>query len=413
MAWYYYLIVGILVLFSAFFSGADMVYGSVDVDKLKREADNGSKSTKLAYDLASNYENTISSILFANNLVNILASSIVALIGASFNENNGATIAALIFTVIIIIFGEFFPKAIAKRFNYSLSKKLAIAIRFFYYLFIVITWPIAKLFQWLSSIFSKKVIQETDGEGILDNMVNDIEKIGELDKDEANLVRGAIDLSDIEAFEIMTPRVEVFALDVDSDLEEVIKEKKIFDYSRVPVYEGTIDNIIGILYVKYLSRKIILNESMNLKEMLVKPLLIPRNTQVLDLLDDFKTTHMHIAIVIDEYGGVEGVVTMEDILEEVVGDIFDETDEIEEEFIKKDKNTWIVDGLMNIEDFFELIGYKEEFETSYSTVGGFCQEFKEGFLKKGDNFKFSNYKITVIDADQLTVQKIKVKRLKK
>ena len=413
MEWYYFLIIAVLVLFSAFFSGADMVYGSVDVDKLKKEADKGSKQAKTAYNLAINYENTISTILFANNLVNILASSIVALIGASINENNGPAIGALIFTGVIIIFGEFFPKAIAKRFNYSLSKKLSFVIKFFCYLFCFITWPIAKIFQGLSILFTKKVKQETDGEGILDNMINDIEQIGELDTHEVNLVRGAIDLSDIEAFEIMTPRVDVFAIDVNDDLNEIIKEKKIFDYSRVPVYEGTIDNIIGILYVKFLCRKIVLNEEMNLREMLLKPVLIPRNTQILDLLDNFKKTQMHIAIVIDEYGGVEGIVTMEDILEEVVGDIFDETDEIEEEFVKKDKNTWIVDGLMNIEDFFELIGYKGDFETAYSTVGGLCQEFKEGFLKQGDSFKFDNFKITVIEADQLTVQKVKVKRLKK
>ncbi len=140
-----------------------------------------------------------------------------------------------------------------------------------------------------------------------------------------------------------------------------------------------------------------------------KPIIIPRNREILDLLNEFKTTKVHIAIVIDEYGGVEGIITMEDILEEIVGDIFDETDEIEEEYIDNGNGTYFVDGSMNIEDFFELIEYKDEFETDYETVGGFCQEILDRFAVSGDKFEFAGrYECEVLNADEYTVHKLKV-----
>ena len=150
------------------------------------------------------------------------------------------------------------------------------------------------------------------------------------------------------------------------------------------------------------------------KSLLYNPIVIPRNRQVLDLLDEFKTKKIHIAVIKDEYGGTEGIITMEDILEEVVGEIFDETDEIEEEVIEKPNGVYIVDGSMNIEDVFELIGYEdfEELETSYATIGGFCQEILDRFAKKGDVFTFSHYKFTVLEADEFTVEKLKIEDIK-
>lgn len=410
----YYVIIAILLLFSAFFSASDMIYGIVDTTKLEKEASQGSKVAKVAYKLASNYEMSISSILFGNNLVNILASSIVAIIGVSINEEKGPFIAALIFTVILIITGEFLPKAIAKRFNYSLAKAFAYPVQFFVYLFFIITFPIAQFFKLFTKIFSKKSKEEDiiDDE-VLDEMVDEIEETGELDKEEAEIVRGAIDLIDIEAHEIMTPRVDVFALNIDDPLEEILANKDLLDYSRVPMYKGTIDNIVGILPIKILSRKLLKGEEIDFNKLIYQPLKVPHNYQIIDLLEDFKKTLVHIAVVIDEYGGTEGIITMEDILEEVVGDIFDETDEIEEDFIKVRKGVYIVDGMMNIDDVFELIDCKDEVDTDYNTIGGFCQEYIKGFAKKGDTFKFSHYKFKILDADQFTAKKIQIREINK
>ena len=410
MEWYYYVIVSILLIFSAFFSASDMIYGVVDKSRLESATTKGSKCAKVALDLRNNYELSISSILFGNNLVNILASSIVTIIGVSINPEIGPTIAALIFTGIVIIVGEFLPKALAKKFNYSLALAFAYPVKIFTYIFFIFTWPFSKVFKLIARLFKRKVKEDHSlNEEVLDEMIDEIEETGELEKDEAEIVRGAVDLLDIQAFEIMTPRVDVFAIDIDDPLDEVLSNKDLLEYSRVPVYKDTIDNIIGILPIKVLSKKLINKEEINIKELMYQPLIVPRSYQVINLLDDFKRERIHIAVVKDEYGGTEGIITMEDILEEIVGDIFDETDEIDEEVIKKSKGFYIVDGMMNLDDFFELIDYKGEFETDYSTVGGFIQELKGDFAHIGDRFTFSHYRIKVLDDDEYTVKKIQIK----
>lgn len=410
MEFYYYIIVIILLIFSAFFSASDMVYGVVDKVKLEEAVKKGNKRAKVALYLRNNYEFSISSILFGNNLVNILASSIVTLIGVSINPETGPLITAIVFTVIIIIVGEFLPKAIAKKFNYSLALAFAYPVRLFTFLFFIFTWPFSRFFKLVSRLFKRKVKEDHSiNEEVLDEMVDEIEETGELEKDEAEIVRGAIDLLDIQAFEIMTPRVDVYAIDIDDPLEDIIKQKELLDYSRVPVYKDTIDNIVGILSIKLLSKKLLNNEEINIEELMYKPLVVPRSYQVINLLNDFKDEKIHIAVVKDEYGGTEGIITMEDILEEVVGDIFDETDEIDEEVVKQSKGTYIVDGMMNLDDFFELIDYKGEFETDYATVGGFVQELKGDFARVGDKFKFDRFRIKVLDADEFTVKKIQIR----
>ena len=412
MQWYYWLIVAICALFSMFFSAADMVYGMVDKERLIREKGKKEKRARLALKIADDYELSISAILLGNNIVNIFASSIVTLIGLALSTNQelGTVITTIIFTTFIIIFCEFIPKAFAKRFNYSLALLFAYPVTFFKYLFFVIVWPIAKLFKLFGKLFAKKSKEEDKiDEDVLTEMVDTIEEEGILEENEAELLRSAIDLNDIEAYEIMTPRVDVFAIDVEDDIDELIKDKEIFKHSRIPVYEETIDNIVGILPIKVLAKKLLAGEKVtDILSMCYKPLVVPRNHQILDLLKEFKDSKIHIAVVIDEYGGTDGIVTMEDILEEIVGEIFDEDDEIEEEYIEKGHGVYIVDGNMNIDDFFELIEYDEEVETSYTTVGGFCQDILDRFAKKGDEFDFAHYHFKVLEADEFTVEKLKV-----
>ena len=398
-----------------FFSAADMVYGMVDKDRLAREKGKKEKRAKLAIKIADDYELSISAILLGNNIVNILAASIVTLIGLALanDQEIGATIATICFTAFIIVFCEFIPKAFAKRFNYSLAIAFAYPVIFFKYLFFILVWPIAKLFKLFGKLFAKKSKEEDKiDEDVLTEMVDAIEEEGILEENEADLVRSAIDLNDIEAFEIMTPRVDVFAIDAEDDINELIKDKDFFKYSRIPVYEETIDNIVGILPIKVLAKKLLAGEQVtDILSMCYKPLVVPRNHQILDVLQEFKKSKIHIAVVIDEYGGTEGILTMEDILEEIVGDIFDESDEIEEEYIEKGHGIYIVDGTMNIDDFFELIGYEDEVETDYTTVGGFCQDILDRFAKKGDEFDFAHYHFKVLEADEFTVETLKVEDL--
>ena len=413
MHWYYWVIVAVCSLLSMFFSAADMVYGMVDKDRLKREKGKKEKRAKHALEIAEDYEVSISAILLGNNIVNIFASSIVTLIGIALSNGNqdlATTLTTIIFTVFIIIFCEFIPKAFAKRFNYSLALKFAYPVLFFKYLFFIIVWPIAMLFKLFGKLFAKKSKEEDQiDEDVLSEMADSLEEEGILEENEAEILRSAIDLNDIEAFEIMTPRVDVFAIDIEDSIDEIIKDKEIFKHSRIPVYKETIDNIVGILPIKALAKKILAKEKdFNLLSLCYKPIVVPRNHQILDVLREFKETKIHIAVVIDEYGGTEGIVNMEDILEEIVGDIFDENDEIEEEYIDKGHGIYIVDGAMNLDDFFELIEYEEEVETDYTTVGGFCQDILDRFAKKGDEFDFAHYHFKVLEADEFTVEKLRV-----
>ncbi len=417
MPFYIYIIVAVCLLLSNFFSMMDMAYSKVDVARLKKDMEKGSKRAKAAYKLATDFEMSISGILFMNNVANIFASSFATLIGLYIGNVgflSGEWFITIILTIFIIIFCEFIPKAFAKRFSFSLSKNFSYIITFFKYLTFIVVWPISKLFVLIGKLFEKKSKEEDQiDEDVLDEMIDTIEEEGILEDHEAEILRGVVDLSDIEAFEIMTPRVDVFALDVEDNVDEYIKSGELFKHSRIPVYEDTIDNIIGVLPVKRLAPFLLKKEEFKIKNLLYEPIIIPRNRQVLDLLDEMKTSKVHIAIIKDEYGGTEGIVTMEDILEEIVGEIFDENDEVEEEFIEKDNGVYIFDGSVNIEDAFEIIGYEgyEELETSYSTIGGFCQEILNRFAKKGDTFTFDHYRFTVLEADEFTVEKLKIEDL--
>lgn len=405
----YIVIVLVCLVLSAFFSSTDLVFGMVDKDRLAKAGEAGNKRAILALKIAEDFEWSISSILFGNNIVNIIASSFVTLLGLYWGIEAWISFA---FGGIVILFCEFIPKAIAKRFSYKLSLIFAYPVQLCKYLFIIV-YPISKLFVLISKLFKEKSIEEdTINEEVLTEMVDTIEEKGMLEEGEAELVRSAIDLTDVQSYEIMTPRVDVFAINKDDDIEEILKDGEIFVHSRIPIYDETIDNIIGILPIKSLLRSVLKGEKIDLMSLCYKPLFIPRNHQVLDLLEEFKKSKIHIAVVVDEYGGTEGIITMEDILEEIVGDIFDETDEIEEEYSDEGDGEYIVDGSMNIDDFFALIGYEKEFKTDYSTVGGLCQELLDRFAKTGDTFIFDNrYEFTVIFADEFTVEKLKVKDL--
>ena len=402
----YLIIVVVCAVFSAFFSATDLIYGMVDRDRLTKASEEGNKKATLALKITKDYEWSISSILFGNNVVNIIASSFVTLIGLMFGIE---TWIPFVFGAFIIIFCEFLPKAIAKRFNYSLALAWARPVQVCKYLFIIV-YPISLLYVLISKLFKKKSIEEdTIDEEVLTEMVDTMEENDMLEEGEAELVRSAIDLNDIQAFEIMTPRVDVFFINIEDDIEEILEEGEIFRHSRIPVYEDTTDNIIGILPIKALLRAVLKGEKIDVMSLCYKPLFIPRNHQILDLLSEFKETKVHIAVVVDEYGGTEGIITMEDVLEQIVGDIFDETDEIEEEFSDEGDGEYIVDGSMNLDDFFALIGYEDEFETDYTTVAGLCQEILDRFAKTGDEFTFADrYQFKVLFADEFTVEKLRV-----
>lgn len=408
----------LLVLFSAFFSGSEIVYAKVNPLKLKKKAKKG-KSAKMALNIVDNYPIMLSTILVGNNLVNIAASSIATVVAMEVWPQYGELIATLGMTVIILIFGEILPKTIFQTYNYTLSLLFAPILKFFYYLFKPVVWLFTKIINSLSKLWTPKEDIPTATDEELINMVDEIEDEGYIDEDTGELIKSAIDFTDVDAYEIMQHRVDVFAFDIEDDVKKLINDENIFNFSRVPVYEGSMDEIIGVLSTRQLLIKLLKKEKIDnntIRSMLTQPLYIHKTKSVSSLLHDFKKTQTHIAVVKDEFGGTMGIVTLEDVLEELVGEIWDETDKVEEEYTKKNDNTYIVEGDMNIYDLWEMLDYQnDEFDTEYTTVGGFCTEKLEKFPSVNDTFTFENFKFTILEVDEdgVRVEKVSVEVLEK
>lgn len=401
--------IAIMVAFSAFFSSADMVYSTVDTLRLKKEAEKGSKTAKLALKFASEYDRTITTILFSNNLVNIAASSLASI--SYLGDLVGPGYTTIIMFLIIVTFAEIIPKVIGRVYSHALSKLFAYPILFFKYLFIPFVYASSAIGRLIVSPLYKKAKKEEEkvSDDELQEMVDTIEEEGVIDEDQGELLRSAITFMDTQAYEIMTPRVDIYAFDIDDDINNLINDEDIFMYSRVPVYHESIDNIIGILPTKLLLKAMLEKTSIDVRSMLTPAVFVPRSKSISSILEEFKSSHNHIAIIKDEYGGTEGLVTLEDIVEELVGDIWDETDEIDEEATELEDGVFLIDGSMNIEDFFELVEIESDVDADYSTVNGWCQAILERFAKIGDAFTYKNLEVKVVEADEFTVEKIRVK----
>ncbi len=423
----YSLILVVLLFLSMFFSSSDMVYGSVNINKLERMYNENptKKSLRRGYKLANEYDQTISTILLLNDTVNAGLDTIATLLGVNialivFKDNpNIETIsetfglsASLIVLVFKITFGEIIAKSIGKIYNLKFSVLYSNIINGLRYLFFPITIFVTTFGKIVSYPITKNVNEIKIGDDELHEMVDEIEESGVVDEDKAELLHGTIDYASTEAYEIMTPRVDVYAIDINDDLNEVLKDERTYIYSRIPVYEDSIDNIIGYVLTKTLVRIRLENKEVAIKDILLKHLTFPRSMEINDILIRFKETHQHFAVILDEYGGTEGVLTMEDILEEIVGEIWDESDDPEEPYVKTKNGSYIVDGKMNLEDFCDLFDLDyEEIDTEYVTIGGFCIELlDDNFAKLNDVIIYKNLEMKVIAIDEKqTIEKLKIK----
>lgn len=398
------------ILGSAFFSSCEIAYSSVSSIRLKKMAEQGNAQAKASLKIVDNYSKMLSTILIGNNLVNIFISSLATLLCLDyFGPQYGDLIAIVGTTIFVLIFGEIIPKTFAKKYALGFSLHYTKPITFINYLFFPITWLVTKLIDKISVIWTPKEHTPTATDEELITIAEELEEEGIIDEDDAELIISAIDFCDVTAHEIMIPRVDVYAIDIDDDQEAIIAEGQIFKYSRVPVYEDTIDNIVGIINTTSLMKDLLNGETINLKEMLQEPFYVHKTKPISSILTEFKEQHNRIAIVVDEFGGVMGILTLEDIIEELVGDIFDETDEVVEDYRELAPNVYEVDGDMNIYDFFELVDYDDkDFESEYTTVGGWCTDILEKFPEVGDHFDFANFKVTVTAADKMRVGMVRV-----
>ena len=401
----------VLVMFSAVFSASDIVYATVNKLRLKKKVQKKSKAAKIALKFAENYDETISTILFSNNLVNIGASSLATVLALTISDAAIATtIAEIILLVVILLFGELLPKVIGRAFSYRLSLVLAYPILVLRIIFFPIIFATSSFGKLIAKIFIREEHNDVDemSDDELEELVEKVEEDGTIDEDQSELIKSVLDFKDTEAQEIMTPRVDMFAIPVDADIYKLLAGDDLFTHSRIPVYKGTIDNIIGILPTKQLLKSILAKEKINLKSLIIPVKFVPGAMGISEILQWMKSHKNHIVIVKDEFGGTDGLLTMEDILEELVGEMYDEMDKIKEPYTKISRNKYLVDANMNIDDFFDLCGLDENEDGAYNSVGGWVLDYLEKFAKKGDKFKYKNIDVKVIETTDFTVEKIEV-----
>ena len=405
------------VILSSFFSGIEMALAKVNKTKIAREAEKGDKRAILTNEFVDNYNDTINVILIGNNLVNIAATSLSTLLFVELFPNDvskAELLATLVMTIAILTFGEILPKSIASCYSYNLSKLFAKPLHFFKVLFTPITFVVKKILNGFTKVIKEKQAEEeevTDEELI--EMVDTLEEQGIIDEDTQELITNAIDFKDVDAVEIMIHRTDFFAYDINDDITTLINNPDLLNYSRIPVYDETVDNILGILNTKKLIKLHLNGDEINVKELLTEPLYVFRTQSISDVLKKLRNEHIHMAIVKDEFGGTSGLLTMEDILEELVGEIYDEIDEEEsDEYHKVNDKKFTVDGDMNLYDFFDLIEYDyEEFDSMYTTVGGWITDVLEKFPEEKDSFEFEGHLITVMRASQFTAERVSVLKL--
>ena len=380
----------ILVAFSAFFSASETAFSSLNQIRLKSRADDGDRTAARVLAMAEKYDKLLSTILVGNNIVNIAAASIgTILFTRLLGAERGATVSTIVLTIVVLIFGEVTPKSLAKE----MPERVATAVSPILNILMVVLTPVTWLFtQWKKLLGHFVHSSESDAitEGELMTMVSEAENDGELTDRESELIRSAIEFDDVEVEEILTPRVDVVAVADDIGLEELAQTFAESGYSRLPVYHGTIDNIIGVVHEKdfYIAR---LKKETTIDDLVAPTLYTTGSTQISQLLRTLREQHHHMAVVVDEYGGTEGIITLEDILEELVGEIWDEHDEVTEDFRKQSDGSWLVSGSASVDDLFETLDLPEDEDIDSNTVNGLVQEKTCHLPKVGDHFTLGEY----------------------
>lgn len=413
--WWQWVVIGVMILLSAYFSASEIAFNASNKLRLRRAAEAGGRTAKTAYRITENFTWALSAILVGNNLANIAVSTCTTLIVLGLFGNNGlaSLLATLIVTVVILIFGEILPKTLAKQHADAVVLLVAIPTRILTIVLMPIVAVVMLLVRGLRRIWGKDRTEEapTVTEEELSTIIDTVEEEGVIDEDQGELLQSTLAFHDTAVEKIMTPRIDVTALDIDEDEAEI--RAMLSDptqFSRLPVYEDSIDNIIGVLSLTRYYKAAIDEEKPDLRSILLPVCKLHKTMKLPAALDRMRRDKIHLAVVIDEFGGTLGIVTMEDILEELVGDIWDDTDVIVTECRKTGENTFEVVGDMNIEDCFEEIGFEapDDFTCEYSTMGGWAIEMLDADPHVGDSFHYENLFVMVAEMDEERVTKLTV-----
>ncbi|MEL7623680.1 MAG: hemolysin family protein [Clostridiales bacterium] len=403
----------ILVLHSALFSASEIASAKSNKMRIRIAAGNGDPTAKVVKYINDNYVWFLSTVLAGNNFVNIAAASAMTmLMVAHFGESRGQTLASIITTVILLMFGETLPKILAAAVPDKAIRLFSWPLRFYMILLFPIVWMVAKFVNMLSPLWTPRNSEPSVTTEELCEILDDIGDKGVFTDNETELIRSAIEFTEIAAYEILTPRVNVTAIDIDDfDIQNCMKLAG--GHSRVPVYKDTIDNIIGILPIKHLLREMAKNgPEVDLEKLLLSPFYVHETCPVSTIVAEFRRRHDKMAVVVDEFGGMAGIVTMEDILEEIVGEIYDEKDRKEIEIERISDSCFIMDGQVNIYDAFHRIEYEppSDFKTHYTTVGGWATEVLDCLPRSGDSFTYDLLKVTILSAPCMCVKTLRIEK---
>lgn len=397
----YLVIMGIVlcICFSAFCSASEMAYSSCNAMRLESMKNSGSKRAGRAVLITEHFDDALSAILIGNNLANIGASSLASVLVIMLTGTEDyAWLATLILTLLVIIFGETMPKITTKKNPNTVAVRHSGAVRFMMIILRPLIWLVVKLIHLIT--FKLPVPDQGGPEEAVEELQSIIETAeveDVLDEDQSELLQAAIDFADVSALEVMTARVDVCAIDIEDDWEDILSVIEEAPYSRLPVYEGSVDNIIGVLYLNHFLKALSDGDRVDIRKLLMPTCYVYKTMKLPAVLNQLRHAKQHLAIVTDEYGGTLGVLSMEDVLEQIVGDIWDETDTVEQEMVRRSDGSYELEGSMLLEDFLETIGRNtEDFEAESSTVGGWTLEMFGGFPKVGDSFRYEDMTVTVL-----------------
>ena len=401
------IIILLCIIMSAFFSATETAFSSLNRIRIKNMADKGNKRAALVLKLSEDYDRLLSTILIGNNIVNIACASLSTLLFVRLlGEDAGASVSTAVTTVIVLVFGEVSPKSIAKESPEKFSMFSAPILNFM----AVLLTPLNFLFkQWkkvLSRFFHSSASQGITEEELI-TIVEEARQDGGIDEQEGDLLRNALEFNELKAADILTPRIDVVGVNVCAGAEEIASVFTETGYSRLPVYQDSIDNIVGILYHKDFYNKIY-GTGRGIKDVIRPALFITRHKKISQLLQELQASNHHIAVVIDEFGGTVGIVTLEDILEELVGEIWDEHDEIIRSVEKLSDDEFLVLGNANVDKLLELLGYDEE--TEAVTVNGWIMNELQKLPEKGDSFRFHEWQVTVMEMEERRVKSARICR---
>lgn len=402
-----YILALLLLGCSAYFSASELAFTTVNQIRLKNLADNKVRGARKAIYIVEHYNKTLSTILIGNNLVNIGTTTICAYVFSTLIKNPtlANVLNTVIMTLIILTFGEILPKTIAK----TDPQKFALRTSGIMYILLKVLTPISWIFIKMQSVATKKSKNQIDDEptvteGELESIIDTMEEEGVIDHDNADIMQGVLDLQSRTAYDIMTPRVDVSAINYTDSVKNIQDVFMQTMYSRLPVYDETIDKIIGVLNQKDFFKAMLSGEKIYIKKIMSEPLFINENMKVDDVIRKMQANKKHMAVVLDEHGGTSGIVCMEDAIEEMVGEIYDEhDDEVKELVDKKNDNEYIVDPDMELKDLFEMLEIEHLPETTYTSVGGFLFDLSEELPVQGKVIKYSTIDERVVDGLYVSV----------